>query len=182
MPLDQQTVIRAVVAERDRLYAYIWSMLGDAHLAEDVLQDVTVVAIEKATELADERVLVSWLRTTARYKSFEALRAKKRRPPVMDAMVLDQLESAWEALDLLEVSELADNLERCLGRLTPRSRQIVAMRYGNSMKSGEIAEALGRKVSSVYQVLTRAHRVLADCIRHAMRTEPGISPNQDSKT
>lgn len=59
MPLDRKTVIRVLMTERDRLYAYIWSLIGDVHLAEDVLQEVSLLAADKADEVSNEQALAT---------------------------------------------------------------------------------------------------------------------------
>ncbi len=60
MPLDRKTVIRVLMTERDRLYAYIWSLIGDVHLAEDVLQEVSLLAADKADEVSNEQALAPY--------------------------------------------------------------------------------------------------------------------------
>lgn len=172
MALSREYITRTILAHRDRLYAYIWSLVGDPHLAEDVLQDLTVLAIEKAESVSEPGALMPWLRTAARLKSLEALRAKRRRPPVIDSLVLDQLEQAWHKLDHLEMAELVDTLQECVEQLGPKSKEIVGMRYNKGMKSSEIARRLDRKVTTVYQALTRTHRALADCLKQKMRLGP----------
>ncbi|MEO0963494.1 MAG: sigma-70 family RNA polymerase sigma factor [Planctomycetota bacterium] len=163
--MEQFAVIRAILNDRDRLFAYIWSILGNVHQAEDVLQEVTIVAIEKCNEIENESAVRAWLRTVARLKSMEAIRASRRQPAAMDAAVLDQIGRAWQRLDGQKTSDLVDALQACVNELSPKARKIVKLRYVDAMKSGEIAELLERKVATVYQALTRAHRALAECVR-----------------
>ena len=73
-------------------------------------------------------------------------------------------------------SERVEVLKGCLGELTERSRQIVDLRYVDGLKSGRIAEMLGRKVESVYRTLTRAHVALRDCMeQHATVRQQALS-------
>ena len=81
--------------------------------------------------------------------------------------MLDKLESYWQSHD--EQSEWAgpsvlEMLQACMKELTPGSRRLLILRYGEALRSGEIAARLGVNVKSVYQAITRAHRKLADCI------------------
>jgi len=164
LPVERHIVIRTLMAQRDRLFAYIWSIVGDAHLAEDVIQDVSVVAAESGEQVADAAALPAWLRSVARNKAYEAIRADRRKPAALDDRVLDQLEAHWADRDDDEFDTL-DALHHCLKQLTTHNRRIVTMRYVDGMKSGEIAATLHRPASTIYRALTRIHAALADCIR-----------------
>ena len=54
MGLDSPTIVRLLMAERSRLFAYTWVIVGDVHLAEDVFQEVSLLAVEKGSEVTDE--------------------------------------------------------------------------------------------------------------------------------
>lgn len=166
--VDQQTIVRVLMTERDRLFAYIWSILGDVHLSEDVLQELTVVAMEKASNVSNELALVAWLRKAARLKAMEAIRGQKRQPAALDEAVLDQLEQHWSQFDQAKSTEMVEALRRCVHELSPNAKKLIKMRYVDAMKSGEIAELLSRNVTAVYQALTRTHRFLARCIEHKL--------------
>jgi DNA-directed RNA polymerase specialized sigma24 family protein len=47
MALDSPAIVRLLMAERSRLFSYTWAIVGDVHLAEDVFQEVSLLAIEK---------------------------------------------------------------------------------------------------------------------------------------
>ncbi len=87
MSIAAQDVVRILMRERDRLFAYIWAAVGDAHLAEDVFQEVSMLAAEKGIDVANEHALVIWIRRAARLKSLEAVRARTRRPTPLDDSV-----------------------------------------------------------------------------------------------
>jgi DNA-directed RNA polymerase specialized sigma24 family protein len=55
-------------------------------------------------------------------------------------------------------------LRRCLGSLSARSRQFVALRYVDRLNGGQIAEKLNVTAHSVYVALGRIHRGLRECI------------------
>ena len=63
--LSQEAVLRALLANRTTLLGYIWSMVRDRHVVEDIFQEVSVLALEKREEFGDERALPTWLRRTA---------------------------------------------------------------------------------------------------------------------
>lgn len=174
MALDETTIVRTLMAERGKLLAYIWSIVHDAHLVEDVFQEVSLLAVTKRSELRDEKALATWLRKSARLLSLTAVRGKVKRPVLLGEEVLDQLDAAWAEEDAVPVEDTLDLLRGCLAELSGRSRQFVALRYIERMSGTEVAEKLGTTVHSVYVALGRIHRMLRDCMqRH--RDAEGVS-------
>ena len=163
MALSSETIVRVLMSHRNRLSAYIWSIVGDAHLAEDVFQEVSMLAVQKGCDVADSERLVVWLRRTARLKSLEA-RRKQRRSPLLDEVLLADYDAQWERYDPLEEAELIEALYACVEELTENNRRIVTLRYGQGLKSSEVATVLRRKVTAVYRAIGRIHRALADCM------------------
>jgi RNA polymerase sigma-70 factor (ECF subfamily) len=167
MAMGQEQVVRQLLTERDKLFAYIWAIVRDDHLAEDVFQDVTLLAMKKADEIDGPDHLPNWLRSTARHRALYALR-QRGAGPILDADLLDMMESDWKQLDPYAADDMTDALRQCLDRLSPDARKLIEMRYRESIKPAGIAERLGRKVTTVYVTLTRAHKSLGDCIRRRL--------------
>lgn len=168
MALDNTSIVRVLMAEREKLFSYIWAMIGDVHLAEDVFQDVSLLAMEKGVEVEDETHLRGWLRHAARFKVLETLRQTKRKPMSLDESVLDKLEEHWARYDAMSGSDqddMLDMLKECMFLLTPGGRKLLVLHYTKGLRSREIALRLKRKVETVYQAIARAHRSLHDCIR-----------------
>ncbi len=174
MSVEQHIVVRALMAERVKLFAYIVSIVRDEHLAEDVLQEVSIVALDKREEIRDPACLPAWLRETARYKSLKALSRLSKRPLTLDNAMLDLLEAEWCAYDRVAGSTMTDMLRSCLSKLSPYARRIVDLRYGENLKSGQVAEMLGRKAHTVYIALQRIHRDLANCMQRQIDCEEGV--------
>jgi RNA polymerase sigma-70 factor (ECF subfamily) len=157
--------IAMLMAERDRLYAYIWAIVGDVHLAEDVFQEVSLFVIEKRPEVVEPDQFRVWLRRTARYKSLEAVRRVKKSPVALSDSVLEMLEDSWDRYDSTSDVCLVELLHECMQTLTPNGQQMITLRHVEGLHSREIAEKLGRQVESVYQAIARAHQRLMECVR-----------------
>jgi RNA polymerase sigma-70 factor (ECF subfamily) len=173
MALDQQQILRSLLQQRATLFAYVLSIVGDYALAEDVFQDVSLLAMEKRGEIRSAGALPAWLRKAARFKALQAIERQQRQPIAVDGQVLDLLEPHWQRFDEFTSQDMAAMLQACLGRLTPRSRELVDLRYGQSLKTGDVARKLGRKVESVYVALVRIHRQLAECMQRRLTREVG---------
>lgn len=162
--MDSNSVVRALIRDRAKLLGYVWAMLRDHHLAEDVFQDVTVLAIERAGEIKDDEHLMLWSRKVARYKALETLRSKEFRMMTLDNDVLEMLEADWGHVDSLATGDEVDHLRSCMERLTPHAQRIVHLRYTEGLSGIQVAEIIKVKVRSVYVALARIHKALAECI------------------
>ncbi len=164
MPLNRETVLRLLLAERVKILAYVYAIVRDHHGAEDVLQDVSVLAIDRCMEIENERHFLGWVRKAARFKALHVHRQRRLQPVGVDDEVLDLLEGDWQALDDTSPRDLLDSLRGCMDRLTPNARRLVELKYVEGLAGATIADRLGRHVRSVYTALSRIHRALSDCM------------------
>ncbi len=167
MPLERETVLRLLLIERTKILAYLYAILHDHQGAEDVLQDVSVLALDRCTDIEDERHFLGWVRKAARFKALHALRQRRLQPVGLDDEVLDLLDADWQTLDDTSPRDLVDRLRVCLDRLTPNARRLVELKYVEGLAGATIADRLGRHVRSVYTALSRVHRALSDCMAGA---------------
>lgn len=165
----QEAVVRILIRERAKLTAYIWSIVRDVHITDDVYQTVCVRAIAKQDQVRDEAHLMAWSRRVARDEAVTVLRRSSAKPLVFDASVLDLIESDWQAEDARMSNETVEALQNCIEELTPNSQQIVRMRYMQNLPGVEVASRLGRKIDAVYKALTRIHHTLSECIEHRLQ-------------
>ena len=163
--MDPNDVVRALIRDRVRLLGYIWAVSRDPHVADDVFQDVTVLAMERADEIKDESHLALWARRAARFKALEALRKHARRTVPLDADVLELLAAEWDGDDPHPAGEDIEHLRACMAKLSPHARTILGLRYAEEVSGARVAEVMQVKVQSVYVALARIHRALGECIR-----------------
>lgn len=165
MSMEQIEIVRVLLRDREKLFAYIWSIVRDAHIADDVFQDVSLLTIERRHEIGDEQHLGGWLRRAARLKALEALRARKRMPTILSDEAMNLLEAHWQELDGLSASDMVESLRTCMAKLTPYARQVVKLRYVDGMCGEKVAATLNRKLDTIYKSLSRIHRSLRDCMK-----------------
>lgn len=166
--MDSDTIVGILMRERAKLFAYIWAIVCDEHLAEDVLQEVSMLAVKKQAEINNEDHLRLWVRQAARNVSRNALRKRKNQPVTLKSEVIDLMEDHWADYDAPTCSNMSSALRECLRGLTPRARRIVKLRYEEGVSGQELAEMLNQKVRSVYTTVSRIHRILADCVKLRM--------------
>lgn len=165
MDADRNRVLKTLLADRVRLFSYIWSIVRDEHMAEDVFQDVSMLAMDKATEIEDPVNLRVWIRRTARHKALQAVQARSRDALVFSSDAMDQLDRAWDDEATAAPDEAIDALRFCLEKLTPNAQRIVKLRYTDSLTGKQLADALGKNLTATYVAVSRVNKTLSDCVR-----------------
>jgi RNA polymerase sigma-70 factor (ECF subfamily) len=144
---------RALEALYDRYGAVVYSLarriLGDAHRAEDVVQDIFLRLWDRPQlYVASRGQLLTWLLTLARNRAIDHLRAQGRQQRFLRSPAGAQL----EAQDPAEQASWA--LERqqvlaALANLPPEQREAIELAYFRGLTHREIAEATGLPLGTV---------------------------------
>lgn len=166
--MDQERVARLVLRQRMELTAYIQSIVRDIHQAEDVFQEVCVKAIKHFADFTDETHLAKWVRRVARNHSIDLLRRSSNQLLLLDESVLELIEQEWPEQESTETVDKLEALRKCMGKLTPYSRQVLKLRYMEGLAGTEVADTMNRKVDTIYKALARLHMGLRDCVQRQM--------------
>jgi len=157
-----------VVTRLSRLSRVAYLLTGDHHAAEDLLQSALV------------KVGVNWRRVRAaddpdayvrRVLYHERISTWRRRSRMAEDSVGDPPEAAVRG-DVADDTVRRVVLERALGKLTPKQRAVIVLRYFEDLSEVDTAEALGCSVGTVksqtHHALGRLRALapeLADLIR-----------------
>jgi RNA polymerase sigma-70 factor (ECF subfamily) len=166
--LPPEQITATLLRERLALTAYIATVTRDFHLAEDIFQDVCVKAVGKGADFASGQHVINWARVAGRNRAINALRARDGKVVGLSEEMLAALEPVWPEGEAAQGSARIEALNHCLSRLTPNNREIVRLRYFEARPCQQVADALGRKLETIYQALARIHRTLADCVLHRL--------------
>jgi RNA polymerase sigma factor (sigma-70 family) len=139
----------------DRLYRYALARTGTPAVAEDIVSETMLAALEGLQRFDPARgAFAGWLFGIATRQ----ISARRRR----HGRWLRVLPRAWEpegheddALSLVVRSADAARLRELLAQLPDRDRDIVLLRYGAELTSAEIGAALGMTNSAVRVRLMR---------------------------
>jgi RNA polymerase sigma-70 factor (ECF subfamily) len=156
-----------LLRERVKLLAYIRSIVRDDHLAEDVFQDVAVLAVRKCDEIRDGGHFLAWMRLTSRHRALKTLRQRQHQR-LLDEALLDRLDEQWAEYDRASSADLVEALRVCLERLSPYARNLIELRYAEGLSGQRLAEVVDRSLNTVYVTLSRIHRSLGECIRQRL--------------
>ncbi|TWU46794.1 RNA polymerase sigma factor [Rubripirellula reticaptiva] len=128
-------------------------------------QETCIKALEQAGAVESKQHLLRWFHKVARNRAIDILRARGENVMQLSDQTLAILEEDWDSRENSRRADLIDALSRCLDVLTPRSREMMSLRYFQDRSGVEIAGMTGTKVTSVYQTIARVHKALAECLR-----------------
>jgi RNA polymerase sigma-70 factor (ECF subfamily) len=147
---DEVAFARIVAAHHDDMARIAFFVCGDLDVAEEAEQAAWAVAYRRLNDLRDPERLRPWLMSIAANEARQIARSRRRRT-VREIVVADPTRPP--DIDHATMIDLAD----ALGRLDPRDRAIVALRFIGGFESAEIGRALGM---TAVGVRVRLHRLL----------------------
>jgi RNA polymerase sigma-70 factor, ECF subfamily len=159
---DDESFASLVGAYQVPVFNLCYRLLGDRYEAEDAAQEVFLKAYKNLGRYDPERPFVNWILKIASNHAIDRLRRSKARP----ATELDEAESAEDAAPgpeaTLAMKERQQMIWDTTGRLSPKDRALVVLRYWYDYTYEEMAEALSLSTSAVRSRLHRARMTMAE--------------------
>ena len=165
--MDTDLVVRAQNGDRvafatlaaplyARLHRVAYSILGDAHQAEDATQQAMLRVWSSLPRLRDPERLDAWAyRTLVHTCDTEARRGHRWLPSILAPEAVEAI-----ARDDLGVIADRDQLERGFRRLSVDQRAVVVLHHYAGLPLDDVASALGVPVGTAHSRLHRAMGVL----------------------
>lgn len=174
--MDDATIIPKILA-RDRralllfyrryapkLSRYIAGKVGNPADAEEILQDTLYAFLDAIRDFQGKSNIQTFLFSICQHKVIDYYRRKKLKHAVFSQMpqleaLVSQLSGPEEQLDAVLVSE---KIHAVLGRLLPRYRQILLLKYLDGLSVEEIARHMALSFKSVESQLFRARKAFVE--------------------
>lgn len=150
------------------LYNYVWKMLGNKSITEDIVQNVFLKFYENLGVIKQSCKPSAWLFTTARNEVYGFLRKIKIRS---ENLIDDNFDyaSVENLIDEVEETEIKDLIEKEIGSMNEDTKEIFVLRHYSELSYKEIAQVLGLDESIVKGRLFRARQTLIDKISKLVR-------------
>ncbi|MEQ8209850.1 MAG: RNA polymerase sigma factor [Lacipirellulaceae bacterium] len=136
----------------DRLWVLAAAMLGDRHLAEDIVQDSGIVALKRLDEFEVGTSFVAWMSQIVRFQAYNQSRKRTRRSTrSVDPITLDSEASNHPATTQLPDSKgvlpanqtlFDDQVMQALQELSDVARACLLLRTLHQLAYAEIAAML----------------------------------------
>jgi RNA polymerase sigma-70 factor (ECF subfamily) len=153
----------ALVAQLPGLRRYAMALVGNAALADDLVQDCIERALGQEAQLRELERLAGWLRRILYHLYIDEIRRGRRRGREQDITELaDHLELSAPAPDNSAVREFI----HAVNRLSVEHRQILLLVSVEELTYREIADELEIPLGTVMSRLARARERLRDLIQN----------------
>jgi RNA polymerase sigma-70 factor (ECF subfamily) len=150
--------------------------VGEAAATDDVLQEVSMTAIEKGHQLRDTSRVAGWLYRLVVVAALQYRRRQGRRRKLLDRYIthqpsVDSAVSATDPLGWLLADERKTMVRQALTMLPPRDAEIMLLKYTEDWSYQQLAEHLGLSVSAVEARLHRARQKMRQALH---RLDPSL--------
>ncbi|GAA4844892.1 RNA polymerase sigma factor [Algivirga pacifica] len=132
---------------KNKLYTTILVIVKDQYVAEDILQDTFIKAINtiKSGRYNEEGKFLPWISRIAHNMAIDHFRKQKRYPTIImedGTNVFNTLEFSEDSIEELKIkNETHSTVRELIKRLPDSQREVLMMRHYMQMSFQEIAEA-----------------------------------------
>ena len=148
---------------QDRVFSYLFRMIGDRGLAEDAAQETFIKGFRVFRKYREKGLFKSWIFTIAHREGLRILKKEKRHfmttssPDDEERKVPEFADPSPLPADILIHRENARKVERALGRLTECEKQVVLLRIYEGLPFKDIARMMRCPLNTA---LGRMHNAL----------------------
>lgn len=135
-------------AIQEKLFRYIFRLVGEKTLAEDVLQEVFIIIYRKIRWLENPTVFRAWTYRIASREAFRQMKKEKRwteqirNEKILESVVVETPPAIYEP-------ELIEQIPALINEVSPASRAVLILHYLDEMPLSEIAEILDCSIGTV---------------------------------
>ncbi|WP_146434133.1 RNA polymerase sigma factor [Blastopirellula retiformator] len=152
MPISSDQFERLIHEHSPALYRVAFRMLGDRHLAEDVLQEAFRSVWTGRAKLDPERSERAWLASILRRRIIDRWRKKSDVKSVGDSEMLDRASFDVDPFG----DELSSEMQAALERLPTELKETLLLVVVGELTHREAAETLGVPIGTVLSRVNRA--------------------------
>ncbi|MFK7862946.1 MAG: RNA polymerase sigma factor [Pseudohongiellaceae bacterium] len=162
---DRDAFQTIVEENKQRMFTVAQSVIRDAGVAEDIVQEAFIKAYRSLENFRGESKLSTWLHRITYLTAIDFQRAQARH------IKLAEPETSTETIDsspyassesAVDAKQLKHRLEGALTCLTDFEQSVFTLRHMQNFKLKEIAVVLDRSEGAIKNILFRAIRKLRD--------------------
>lgn len=170
--------VQLITDHQNLIRSFIISLLPGAPGVDDVIQATNSVIWRKRGEFAIDSNFRAWAFAIARFQAMAHLQELRRRRWVsLDPDVAERIAEDLEEdpTDAAEYECQLRALDRCLGKLRSKDRELVVQRYWHQTRLQDYAVIAQRSVESLKVTLFRLRAALKRCVESETSNPPAAS-------
>lgn len=151
------------------MYTLAFRMLGDRHLAEDVVQETFIKVMRSLGTFRGDGPMAAWLYRIG-YREAIAVSRRRREDPIEPAEIALRADRPADDVEHVVVArELAVRLDGAIAGLPEALRSAFVLRDVEGLSTAEVAEVLDISSSAVKMRLARARQALRIELKEYLR-------------
>jgi RNA polymerase sigma-70 factor (ECF subfamily) len=167
---EDDPFVELLAKNQVRLRTYICTLLRDRSATDDVLQDVNLALWKNRKAFDPNREFIRWAAGVALIEVLRFRRKAASDKLLFEEALLNTLAAAYvNQVDEADRREVA--LSGCLQKLNEKDRWLMEARYRSGITTAQIADQLGRPLSTIYSSLARVREALFRCVERTMAHE-----------
>ena len=151
---NEKAFEKLVQRHKSRIYTTIYLIVKDQYVAEDLLQDTFIKAVDtiKSGRYNDEGKFLPWIIRIAHNLAIDYFRRDKRYPNVVfedGSSVFNTLDFSEDSVESVQIrQETHEQLREMIQRLPDVQKQVLIMRHYEDLSFQEIADATGVSINT----------------------------------
>src|SRR4051812_35662315 len=173
---DARAFAEVVQRYHRRVHYYLTKMLGAPDRADDAVQELWMDVFRSIPKLRDAGAFASWLYRLARDRACREIRREISRDVRCcgpRTLGIDDLEIPDDAEQDSFSPEDAQRVHQALDGLAPEHREVLLLRFVESMTYPQIAAAVGCELGTVRSRLHYGKRALRNLLERNAHDPPG---------
>lgn len=137
---------------KDKLYSFLFQMLGAQHDAQDALQETMLSVLKNLNGYNEQNQFKAWIFRIARNKAINVMRFRKKTVLSDEPEMLENqmnTDSGEETSSRISKEEKISELNKALQKLPDNEREVVVLRIQGEIPFKEIAEMTGVSINTV---------------------------------
>lgn len=167
--LNYRHYVSLLSSNYQRIYNYILMIVANHNDADDIMQDTSILMLEKFDTFEKGTDFFAWAKSIAKYKTLDYLKKKKTGKVVFNQELVELIEQESEGR-FKKHDEWLEALRRCVSLLPGRDRQLLYIRYYENTSVPVIASRLGCSFQKIYREMARINGLLVRCVRQKINS------------
>lgn len=151
-----------MAANQRRLYGFIYAMIPNHSVAEDIMQETTLVMWEQYDQFQEGTNFSAWGIGIARNIVLRYCRKQKRQFLIFDSQVVENLMDQSQVFE--SEGDQIEALRNCFKKLKAADQELLKKRYFQKLSIQAIAETVNLSTSRLYRIMAGIHNLLLKCI------------------
>ena len=160
---DTDAFVRLLSAHEPQIRGSIMILVPDWHDGQDIMQRVSIVLWRKFSTFQQGTNFLAWAMVVAKLEVKDHWKRQKRERQLFSDRFVDLVAAETESR-ATELDQRRQVLQLCVDRLKPKDRELLHLRYYQSVSIDGISQTLGRSTDAVYKALGRLRNALAECV------------------